>query len=141
MDNIVVFQTIVGGLLGGGLISFIQFLIQRKDKKADKNSEILSAIQGLDKKINILDGKIDSVEDKVDERAAVSARVRILRFSDEMLDERKHSKDSYDQCLSDITFYEQYSAEHPNFKNNQTSATIDYIKKSYAERLEKHDFL
>ena len=131
-------------LIGGGLFAFIQFLITRHDKKHDKNEEVLKAISELDAKVEerfaTLDKKITQVDEKGDERNAVSSRVRILRFADEMQEDRKHSKDSWDQCLSDVTEYERYCEEHPKFKNNQTAATVSYIKRAYEERLEKHDF-
>lgn len=127
-------QTLIGGLIGGGLIGFIEFLIRRKDEKEDKNSEILKKLDELAEQI----GKVDS---KSDERAAVAARIRILHFADEMQEERRHSKDSWDQCLADITEYDKYCQSHPEFRNNQTAATVAYINKGYAERLEKHDFL
>ncbi len=132
--DINIITTVASVLLGGGILGFIQFLISRHDKKHDRMDEVLKAIDRLDKKVDIL-------EAKGDERSAVSARVRILRFSDELLEGRRHSKDSYDQCLSDITTYEQYCDDHPKFKNNQTARTVDFIKRSYDERLEKHDFL
>lgn len=129
-----ILQTIFGGLLGGGLIGLIEFLIRRKDDKEEKNDIIL-------KKLDELDRKIGQVEAKADERGAVESRVRILRFEDELQEGRRHSKDSFDQCLSDITYYEQHCEEHPKFRNNQTQATVEHIKAVYTERLEKHDFL
>lgn len=58
-----------------------------------------------------------------------------------MVEGRRHSKDSFDQALSDIDYYEKYCSANPLFPNNKTVATIEHIKNSYAERLEKHDFL
>lgn len=134
-------QTIIGGLLGGGLIGFVEFLIRRRDDKAAKSDEMLAAIHKVDLKISTLEDRMTKNEAKEDERDAVERRVRILRFADEMLEGRRHSKDSYDQCLSDITAYEYYCHHgHPDFKNNQTAATVEVIKASYKERLEKHDF-
>lgn len=128
------FQTILIALIGGGVVGFVEFLIRRHDAKKDKNSEILNAISALST-------KIDSVENKADERAAVDARIRILRFRDEMLEGRGHSHDSFKQVLNDIDEYENYCHTHPSFKNNQTVSTIQHIKKNYEERLERHDFL
>ena len=136
-----ILQTIIGGLLGGGLIGLIEFLIRRRDERADKNSEVLRKIGELDQKIDDLGKKIDEVDQKGEERGAIQSRVRILRFMDEILEGRRHSKDSYDQVMSDITFYNQYCGDHPMFRNNQTESTVEYIKKNYQERLEKHDFL
>lgn len=134
MDTTTIVMTVTSGLLGGGLIAFVQFLIQRHDKKTDK-------LGGITKAIEELSNKMDALDAKGDERNAVAMRVRILRFSDEMMDNRRHSKDAWDQCLSDIDEYESYCGTHPDFKNNQTAATVNYIKAGYAERLEKHDFL
>ena len=146
MDITTIILTVVGGLLGGGLIAFIQFLITRHDNKHDKFKGITDAINDLSEKaktrFNTLDEKIDMVESKGDERFAISARVRILRFEDELQEGRKHSKDSWDQVMSDIDFYVNYTepGKHPEFKNHQTQATIEHIKHGYADRLEKRDF-
>lgn len=96
---------------------------------------------GTAAKLDKLESMIQCLSDKGDERSAVSARIRILRFSDELQEGRLHSKDSYDQCLADITEYELYCAGHPDFKNNQTARTIAYIQRNYDERLERRDFL
>lgn len=121
-------------LLGGGILAFVQFLISRHDQKHDKLKGVYEAIEGLSKQIK-------QVSDKADERNAVNSRVRILRFADEMMEGKKHSKDSWDQVMGDITDYEKYCDAHPDFRNGQTAATVEYLKKNYIERLEKHDFL
>lgn len=121
-------------LLGGGMLAFIQFLIARHDNKHDKFKGVYEAIDALSKQVK-------AIADKADERNAVNSRVRILRFADEMMEGKKHSKDSWDQVMSDITDYEKYCEAHPDFRNGQTAATVEYLKKSYIERLEKHDFL
>jgi hypothetical protein len=139
-----VFTTLIGVLLGGGVLAFIQFLITRHDSKHDKVEEVNKSIQALSEKVkerfDVLDRKIDTVDTKGDERFAVSSRVRILRFEDELQEKRKHSKDSWDQAMSDIDYYETYCNSHPEFKNNQTVATVEHIKHGYNERLEKRDF-
>ena len=129
-------KTIIITLIGSGAMwGFLQFIIERKDKKDDKFKEISDKIDTLCK-------KIDKIDDEGAEREAIAARVRILDFMDGLLEGRRRTKDAYDQVIcSYITKYEQYCKDNPNFKNNQTQATIEYITKDYQTRLEKHDFL
>jgi hypothetical protein len=132
-------------LIGGGILAFLQFLITRHDNRKDKNSEVLTAIKRLDVKITDLDGKVDCVDRKVDKKSAVSARVRILRFADEMYESRKHTKDAWDQVMLDCDDYEKFcqfcEKEGIDFSNNITVETIKYLKEEYRERLIKKDFL
>lgn len=72
---------------------------------------------------------------------AVLARVRILRFGDEVSRGMKHSEENFEQVLSDIDAYEHYCQIHPEFRNNQTVTTTKLIKENYKERLEKRDFI
>lgn len=126
--------SVVSILVGGGLLAFIQFLIGRHDAKHDKFKEVFEAIEKLT-------GKVDDLAAKSDERNAVNMRVRILRFRDEMLAGQNHTHDSFQQVLGDIDEYEKYCEKHQDFRNNQTTATIEHIKANYMERLKRHDFL
>ena len=127
---IAIFVAVIGS---NALWGFIQFLIQRKDNKGDCAKKILEMIQKLDEKIDKLDGELS-------ERSAISCRVRIIKFMDEILEGWSHSHDSYVQVMQDITNYLRYCAEHPEFKNHQTEVSITHIKADYQERLEKNDF-
>jgi hypothetical protein len=127
-------MTVFSFVLGGGFLGFLQFLISRKDAKNDRFDAIVNEIAELRSEIRGLD-------EKGDMRDAIESRVRILRFNDELIEGRRHSKDSYDQVMSDITVYDAYCDTHPKFKNNQTAMTVANINKNYSERLERHDFL
>lgn len=133
MDKEIIIAIFVAVVGSNALWGFIQFLIQRKDNKGDCAKKILEMIQKLDKKIDKLDGELG-------ERSAISCRVRIIKFMDEILEGWSHSHDSYVQVMQDITNYLRYCAEHPEFKNHQTETTIAHIKADYQERLEKNDF-
>ena len=98
------------------------------------NREVINKVDALEKQVN-------TIQVKEDERDAVTARVRILRFSDEIQHDVRHSKEHFDQILSDVTTYEDYCVNHPQFKNNITILTIQNIKDIYCERLEKKDFI
>lgn len=127
-------QTFLSIILGGSFLAFIEFLINRHDKRTDKLNTILEKITALEKKVDYLDRKDD-------EQNAISARIRILRFADDLMEGRERSKESYDQCLEDIDTYEKYCNVHHEFQNGKTVATIAYIRSVYAKRLEKHDFI
>lgn len=121
-------------LLGGGILSLVQFLINRYDKKHDSNADII-------RKIDELALKIKELENKIKESSTISARVRMLRFAGEMLRGINHTKDDWDQVLTDITSYKNYCEAHPEFKNDQTVSTTEYLLIEYKKRLEKRDFL
>lgn len=127
------FPSVIGFLLGGSFLGFIEFLLRRYDNKNDRFDGIVKEIAGIRQDLK-------RVEEKGDKREAVASRIRILSFSDELQEGRRHSKDSFDQILSDVTEYERYCSEHPEFKNNQTEATVSHIKRCYADRLERRDF-
>lgn len=133
MDKEIVIGIFIAVIGSNALWGFIQFLIQRKDNKSDCSKRIIEMIEKLD-------GKIDKLGNELSERSAISCRVRIIKFMDEILEGWSHSHDSYVQVMQDITNYLRYCAEHPEFKNHQTEATITHIKADYQERLEKNDF-
>lgn len=87
--------------------------------------------------IKDVSNKVDALEKKVDENQATTIRVRILRFQNEQEEGWTASKDSWNQVMDDIRRYELYTETHPDFKNNITDATIQHLKKRYAELLEQ----
>ena len=127
---IAIFVAVIGS---NALWGFIQFLLQRKDNKEDRSKKIIEMIKKLDEKIDTLGGDLS-------EHSAIACRVRILKFMDEILEGWEHSYDSYVQVMQDITNYLNYCREHPDFKNHQTEASIEYIKNDYQEHLEKNNF-
>ena len=92
-------------------------------------------------KIDAIDQKVVSLEEKSDERNADSCRSQILRFGDEILHGVPHSKEHYDDILRLITEYENYCADHPKYMNNVAVATIKHIKHMYQRHLEEDSFL
>lgn len=76
-----------------------------------------------------------------DERNANLLRTQILRFNDELVDNRKHAKEHFDEILSIIDEYETYCRTHEDYKNNKCAHAVANISRVYDERLEKRDFL
>lgn len=122
------------GIFGGGaLVTLVTFFINRHDKRKDDMKSIKDELETIKKEIKLLD-------EKGDRREAENRRVRILRFEDELQDNRRHSKESFHQVLDDISSYNDFCDKHPEFPNERTMATIDHIREVYRTRLEKHDF-
>jgi hypothetical protein len=98
------------------------------------NGEITAQLAGIS-------DKLDSHIQEDDQREAKRARIRILRFSDEILKKERHSKEHFCEVLEDITEYNRYCAQHPKFPNDKATISISHIEQTYKERLEKDDFL
>lgn len=88
-----------------------------------------------------LDDEVRDIREDMAENKAITARVRILRFNDELLENKLHTKDAFDQCLSDIDNYEHYCATHKDFKNNMTVLSIENIKRCYGNCMNQRDFV
>ena len=127
-------MSIFGACIGSaGLWTFIDHRQQRKADERLHDSEVLKELKELRQ-------EIAELRQVVDENEAKASRIRILKFADEIFMDMNHSKDSFDQCMSDVTFYENYCDAHKDFKNHQTGETVDYIKEVYHERMKKKDF-
>lgn len=131
---------------GGGAVLVLLTLIQIAPIEVNPWSAIAAAIGHaingeVISKVDQLGDELQSLRSISDEREAVAARIRILRFGDEIYQGTMHSKEHFDQTLDDITEYEQYCAAHPDFKNDMTVITVQTIKETYQKCLEKHNFL
>lgn len=131
---------------GGGVILVLMTIIQITPVKLNPwswlgrvigraiNSEVIE-------KVNVLTDEVKSIKEEDSEQWASLSRSHILRFGDELLHGMQHSKEHFDQILIDISKYETYCDEHPNYKNNIANATITQIKNTYQKCLEENKFL
>jgi uncharacterized coiled-coil DUF342 family protein len=103
--------------------------------------ELKTDIQEVKAEATSLKDDLSKLNDKVDENSAMTARVRILRFGGELSRGIDHNKENFDQALCDISDYEKYCSEHPEFKNDRAKLTIKYIEQEYNKRLENNSFL
>lgn len=127
-----VWVLIIGGL-GMIKIPVIQINIWSIIGKAI-NGEVLQ-------KVKELSDNFDKHISLAEEEKIRDARARILRFNDEVLLNRKHSKEHFEEILQDIDMYEKYCSTHPNYKNNKAVFAIDTIKEVYKKCLKDKDFL
>ena len=131
MDTTTIIMTVISGLLGGGFIAFLQFMITRHDKKHDKQGEILKAIEKLS-------GEVEAVKADAEQRDAIMARTHILRFRDELYNNMKHTQEYFDQTMDDIEVYDQFCADHPDFANGRTKAASRFINEEYNRLFKEH---
>jgi len=96
-----------------------------------------SARRDMEKMQTTLD---DHIREDEDEKAR-NQRYRILRFYDEMCEDRDHSESHFEDILDDIDNYEKYCETHPQFKNNRGKAAMDYITAMYPKIKSNGGFL
>lgn len=103
-----------------------------------KFSDAISAIETAQQ--DNLDG-LKRLGRMIAENEATTCRYRILRFNDEILHDQKHTKEHFDQILDDITRYEQFCTDHPDYENNKAIMAIKNITKIYQECSANSTFL
>ena len=134
--------TVALGFIGGGsFLAFLQYLITRHDSKKEKKDEILKEIKSVKKDVSEvkeeMEGRFDQIDRKVDDSAAIQARARVLRFSDEVQTGRKFSRNAWNQTFQDITDYEAHCKKHKDFKNSQAVEEIANVRIVYKELQER----
>ena len=134
----------IGQIIGriAGALAALSVFVEITPVKINPISSVLRWIgkqmtKELIDKMDTIDKKVNALE-KAD---AVDCRVRILTFADEIRRGVRHSKETFDQSLSDIDVYERYCAEHPDFLNNRTVAAKAKILEAYSKCMDDNDFL
>ena len=95
----------------------------------------------LIEKVDNLDKEVKDLRNVCDERDATLMRTHILHFNDEILHQKEHTKEHFDQILEDIDAYNTYCDNHENYKNNKAVFAIENIKRTYAKCMERDKFL
>ena len=122
-----IITVVIAVVTSGAVFGFIQFLISRNDKKKDRQQEILNEIRKL--------------SDQSAERDARIARENILRFDDELIEGRHHSREYFRVILEDdVDNYERYCATHEGFKNSFTAEAVAHIREVYKVLLNNGKF-
>lgn len=131
---------------GGGILLVAMTLIQIAPIKLNPWSALAKAIGRaingeVIAKVDRLERELLDMKGNLEKRDAISCRTRILHFGDETIHGVRHTKEHFDQILRDITTYERYCDDHPNFENNTTVLTSQRIKDIYEDCLKTADFL
>lgn len=143
MDWIKVFEISVPILLA--LIGLVPTIISNRKKTQDSINQMMEELKKDTKETN---GKVDAVAKQLadhiteDEMCkAKEARMRILRFYDELCANIEHSESFFEDILDDCKFYENFCANHKDFENHRGKAAIDYIDETYRKVKQHGGFL
>ena len=102
-----------------------------------------SKIDGLLEKVNKIDGlveKVDKIESDVQTNEKDRIRWEVLDFANSCRNGRRHTRDEFQHIIALNDKYKELLLV-TNDTNGVFEAEYEYIKKLYAERLEKNDFL
>lgn len=128
-------KMIVVAVLGSnGLFALLQFLISFFDGKKGEKKRIYDIIEKIEKKVSDL-------KEELGEDRATNARIRILRFADEIMRGEQHSKEYFDQVNHDIDTYRRYCNTHPDYLNNRGKMAIENIERVYEDCMRDNNFL
>lgn len=129
--------SLIGNSLNRDVISRINEI---EEISIGSHNDMISVYKETKEDIDKLRKEIFETRRELHEVRAISCRVRILKFEDEVQHNIRHSKESFDQVMSDITYYETFCKNNPNFLNNMIDIIIKHIKDIYARQLHTHDF-
>lgn len=99
------------------------------------------AFERIDEKLDELNAAMVASRVKREEGVALTWRYRILRFDDEIRHGIRHTKEHFDQIMEDVTDYEKYCRDHPDFPNNKANFAIINIKNVYEQCVRENSFL
>ena len=72
---------------------------------------------------------------------ATASRRRILRFNDEAVFGLKHTREHFDEIISDIDNYESFCIENPDYQNNKGKMAMHNIKSIYQKCINDNTFV
>lgn len=130
------------------VVTIIPTIISSRNKTNDKleelkkevKSDIKETTDSLKADIKATNDDVESMKKSLSDHVKEDeddknrqARLRILRFYDEICEKKRHSENHFEDILDDIDSYEAYCHTHPAFKNNRGRVAIDHIRTVYKE--------
>lgn len=107
----------------------------------DIRDSLSSAINEMRERLDAANKALSEIRKENNEARATACRYRILRFDDEIRHGDQHTKEHYDQVLEDITEYEKYCNEHPDYENDKAELAIANVKRCYQHCSDERSFL
>lgn len=133
----------IASFIGKALFSSTKEEISKEISELKRDlSSATNEVNIIKNNVQTLDGKINSMDYQIERDRAIEARRSILRFGDEVSHGCNHSRDHFQQIItSDISFYNQYCHNHPEFRNDMTKVTSERIIEDYKARDKDNSFL
>ncbi len=143
-------------IAGGGITLFVLLtLIQIAPLKLDPwtalarwigralNGDVLAELAEVKKQQHKTQEELERHIKMDDERNADLHRARILQFNRELLRETEpsHIEEDFNEILYNMSCYEHYCENHPDYQNNRAVHAIKNIERVYDQMMEDHGFL
>lgn len=104
------------------------------------NTDLKKDIQAVRDEVASLKTDLKNLQSTYDEDNAKRQRRHILTFADELSVGLNPTKEHFANILAEITKYELYCREHPEFLNHVTKSSAKFIIDTYNERLHTNNF-
>lgn len=121
----------IGRVLNQDLVNEIKNIKKLQHDDQEKNEKRLSVLETAQKEFQAYYKEDD----------AKGARRRILSCADELRRGVEHSQEFFDDVLQDISYYNNYCKENPDFENMKAVVAIEFIKETYQHCLKENKFL
>lgn len=97
--------------------------------------------RSLRTEINSIQDEIGKMKQNEELREVRNTRRRILRFNDELLNSIEHSKEYFDEIVTDCDEYRRFTNAHPDYSNGKAKLAMENIERVYRKCLEEKKFL
>lgn len=87
-----------------------------------------------------IEDKVDVIQSELTAHMAEEYRTRILKFQNECIRRRRHTKEEFDNVLSVCRKYEALIKKY-NLENGECVMAMAYIRRVYEHCLDDHDFV
>lgn len=126
---------IVVAIIGSTAVAnLVIFFVTRGDTKKGDIAEIKQDIAEMKTEIK-------DIKDGQQEAKAATARLQILNFAEDLANGKEFVKAHYDDVYEAMNIYNHYCDHHPDFKNDLTTDSQEFIRTRYQEHLDDGSFM
>ena len=104
-------------------------------------SDLMQEVKCMRRDLVGVHKELDELKEREAIKNADDARNRILKFADELRQHIRHSKEYFDQIISDIDMYLAFCRDNKDYPNSKADIAIKYILECYDKVIKENDFL